>query len=1143
MKKARIFVLDSRNSKPLKGIALKAVLNITKGESNSQLDLGILSSDHKGYISFAFPDAILNEAKCSGLIISALFNPEISIDIWKTIADERFKSAIPFLIDGSLIPEGTYNDALPSFQSTDAIDWQLSPESFGSASYTMIGQGGCEDLLLSNAAIHTYRFSQLVRNSDEKNPSPLTKIKGSVDCEREPGFNNFKTIFNAENTEVSTRLPHAIIDPWYNANLTCYKLGALLEYELTWKPINHGLGEILYSLPLAPCESRKIAFIDWSREDKTYRDEDTSNTEQLLHNQRRDRIIDETVEGAISEWQRGGSVMGGVSVSGIGFTAAGAAGYSTSSGDRNLSAETVQNIADNVAQASSASRRFNSTVIVQASQAESQTLETRAVTNHNHCHALTVLYYEIVRHFLVSTSLVKKRDVVFVRYPILKFDDARIFENRQLLKEVLIDKSLIGCFNAFEKIYCTNINFTRHSWPTPADENELEELELIIEVGDIRPDRSSGHHGVSVSLVTKWTTPERAMPLLRQDILYAPSLAGDELADAKTLNGYHEQRNLSPTFEPNTTEIFTLKPPNRIQWKNIKGIVIKCDATWNVKHIKVTTKSLEFNNQWVLVDADGGVGERINRNYVIFEKQNYAPNKPEDILKDDEYCCKFKLVDHVNQNLAYYNRMLWLNEDAGERAIRFDHFNFDDGFRVIDKIENRIVGITGDYVAFPLTKVKGSFAATIPDTEIKQQILSIPTRGAFAEAKLGHCNSCETRDVTRYWDWQESPCDCDSPEISNISPISTAKDTNVTPTIPAASLNIAAPNEEPDPAGIGAVLNILGKSDIFRDMSAKEQVAGILDKLIDSSTQLKLQDLKNKGEQEKREQERRNQELNQQASRNNDRPIENSNPPNLNNVENMPEARQIADDTNAANHAINEAEASGAYPPSSDGANEQRRAVVQNAVNRQGGRRRNRGPVNMNVMVNFRHTYSGVLDGQFDIEFVGSEGTPGDAFSVTTREGLGTGRVMLQPGSQYTIHIRGTRTVLPNPEETIVYIPIPGVTGFNINLNRFINQRNPPIIGNLIGNIPNDRRNLNLSIKVDETEREISLTAHVEAGGSYQTEIETQLEPAFMASEIGHIKLGAARVITGSVGFDITIPSFIRKLEGGIVGENSRVPL
>ena len=36
----------------------------------------------------------------------------------------------------------------------------------------------------------------------------------------------------------------------------------------------------------------------------------------------------------------------------------------------------------------------------------SQNLQTRTVRNHNHSHALTLLYYEVLRHYRVVTELI-----------------------------------------------------------------------------------------------------------------------------------------------------------------------------------------------------------------------------------------------------------------------------------------------------------------------------------------------------------------------------------------------------------------------------------------------------------------------------------------------------------------------------------------------------------------------------------------------------------------------------------------------------------------------------------------------------------------------------------------------------------------
>ena len=44
-----------------------------------------------------------------------------------------------------------------------------------------------------------------------------------------------------------------------------------------------------------------------------------------------------------------------------------------------------------------------------AAQAEHEAIETRTVVNYNHSHALTILYYEVLRHFRVVTEFVRRR--------------------------------------------------------------------------------------------------------------------------------------------------------------------------------------------------------------------------------------------------------------------------------------------------------------------------------------------------------------------------------------------------------------------------------------------------------------------------------------------------------------------------------------------------------------------------------------------------------------------------------------------------------------------------------------------------------------------------------------------------------------
>ena len=198
--------------------------------------------------------------------------------------------------------------ALPAVQRPDATDWGASPNSFGTTTVELLGQDGCEELLISTAPVQTYRFTQI--------------RQGPVEI------------------ETLDRAPQGPCDDQDAGDVTplCIRRGALVQYETSFIPAGHGLGEVLYSLPLAPCELVKIAMIEWQRSDTTSRTEATGVTETVAHEQRRDRSIDEIVEGTLSEWQRGGTVMGAVagaySSGNASISGSLGASYSTSSGDR-----------------------------------------------------------------------------------------------------------------------------------------------------------------------------------------------------------------------------------------------------------------------------------------------------------------------------------------------------------------------------------------------------------------------------------------------------------------------------------------------------------------------------------------------------------------------------------------------------------------------------------------------------------------------------------------------------------------------------------------------------------------------------------------------------------------------------------------
>jgi hypothetical protein len=223
---------------------------------------------------------------------------------------------------------------------------------------------------------------------------------------------------------------------------------------------------------------------------------------------------------------------------------------------------------------------------------------------------------------------------------------------------------------------------------------------------------------------------------------------------------------------------------------------------------------------------------------VIRDVNARTGSEAETFLKPGARCCVEELLVHLNANPLYYSRAVWLAEDANQRALRFDAVRYREG-RLLDYIENRPMAVLGDYVAFPRRREDDDEEKDGPVPESEERDIVLPTRGVFAEAKLGHCSSCEERDITRFWDWTESSCPEKAPEIAPVQASSRAQQTNVQPSaMPAPVVNIVNPPAAPDPGGMAAAMSLLATPEIFRDMSARQEVAALLQELASGTISL-----------------------------------------------------------------------------------------------------------------------------------------------------------------------------------------------------------------------------------------------------------------------------------------------------------------
>jgi hypothetical protein len=150
--------------------------------------------------------------------------------------------------------------------------------------------------------------------------------------------------------------------------------GALLTFNQSWFMQGVTLGHLLHSVALAPGESTRIAFVDWSRKSRAGQTEEVAETEDLLNDTAHNRSISEVTEAVAKEAQSGfshaetdfttkqGGVSFGLGIAGIfkgvagtlGIGASGSAAetsgtadsYASSSGQRSVAASMLQQITD-----------------------------------------------------------------------------------------------------------------------------------------------------------------------------------------------------------------------------------------------------------------------------------------------------------------------------------------------------------------------------------------------------------------------------------------------------------------------------------------------------------------------------------------------------------------------------------------------------------------------------------------------------------------------------------------------------------------------------------------------------------------------------------------------------------------------------
>ncbi len=775
-RKIAAFVRDAGTGAALANVLVSATVEDTKGRKEH---LGQLASNASGYVSFDL--AGVDSAKSvKHLWVQPVNDPEAAVDARSVAAAVR-DPVVVVTTARDKVGSSRHPD-LPDSLLPSASDWRFAPGSFGTNAELSVGEDDCRKIIPGNKATNRYFLREVIRDL--------------------PGEGKPETVTHRR-TEFRARL----------------RRGVVREYEVTWSPARHTLGEVVYSLPLAPCESVNLAVIDWSRSDQATRSENTTVKEHLNHSQHRDRSIEETVEASVTELQGGASYMSGANVDipikTVNVNAASGTGMSFSGGHRRTSARTMQDVADSLVQSSTVVRNRNSTIVLQSSQAEQDTVETRTVRNHNSCHAMTVLYHEVLRNYLVRVAFAREVEVLLVEQELVGFTEHNLHLYRHLLEPALRDTRLRPCFDAHARVMHGDDGTGQPEAPQRVA-GTVERFKMRLYTGN------EGSDATVYGLIGLSSGGDKKHKLTSSQNDYESGSAitydfpvmgqGVHIEDVREVGVSYDTRDvLSDAWDFRGLRVqYLLEGESELR------------TLYENRSVK---KFFEGDGEWRdSVDVNAGLDEAPTA-----EEQQAAARHAEDVA------CMRRLLEHLNAQQHYYNSVIWLHQNPSARAAFLDQYDYLRG-TLLDYVTDRPLAVLGDYIAYPLRDPQAGEHDFTPPAPV-ERVVSLPARGVFAEAQLSNCNVCEKRDITRAKDWNNSPCrDSAAPPITNVSPGSRARDPNLTPTpMPEPVVNIVNPQPLPDPTGMASAMGLLGTPDIFRDMSGRAEVASLLGQLASGS--------------------------------------------------------------------------------------------------------------------------------------------------------------------------------------------------------------------------------------------------------------------------------------------------------------------
>jgi hypothetical protein len=645
-------------------------------------------------------------------------------------------------------------------------------------------------------------------------------------------------------------------------------LGYVLWMSQQWTFKGLGLGDLVYSLPLAPGEQTEVAVFERTDTAQVFESESLSEQQAEQQSAVSDTSTAATFSSAFTEAASGGSSFhtdsDSWSAGGSILIASGGAGGSSASGGDNTWMQGQRDSAQNAAQTThsaaenqaAARRSASRTGMRLATATESDSVTTRTITNHNHTRALTMQYWQVQRMFDVTTAIDGLTLTCLIPMQIVRFmppgqpqaltDPSQVGSRTQVLQRYAnvikhLDVLQAAVPRGFQPGLAALEQFA--SDPSATVEPEGGVAEDVIQftlTGSFLPCET-----VSIVAVTKRNTRVGPVQLAPAKGSQPAPIPLDQFVTEDDLLGYLLRQRQGPPVQlqgslalpatMNRADIvgfeitrswtsfsYTLISPLVSLLGSIEGIFGASGSAALQDSIGAPSERATVTlTASTLESALGGPG--ISSFSAAIEELSASgsllPNPPNEtyasdtlsgtvlppepfpvpalqiapVLRYSEILEIEKAAQHVVRNTTLYSKAVWLSLTPDERAILLDGYTIGvppDGISdpsqlvpLLNCVQNKLLGFFGNSMIMPFLIPQGvTDRMKIDPAQIQQGLLAyqqatftppqstiaLPTQGVLGEGVLGHCPSAEKIDITRFWNWQDSPADT-APAISPVT--------------------------------------------------------------------------------------------------------------------------------------------------------------------------------------------------------------------------------------------------------------------------------------------------------------------------------------------------------------------------------------